>query len=209
MLNVGLTGGIASGKSTVAGMLVEKGALLIDFDELAHAVEEPEEPAWRDIVRYFGEEILGEDRRIDRPRLARVVFADREKLALLNHLVHPVVIDLWQRRIAEIRECRPDAVILSDIPLLFEAGFRPLVDLALLVYVSPEAQLERLILRSGCSREEAARRLAAQMPIGEKVPLADIVIDNEGPLEETRRAVDKVWADLLKAEQRSRTQKAG
>lgn len=204
MLNVGLTGGIATGKSTVAKMLVEKGAILIDLDELAHAVEEPEKPAWREIVSRFGEEILQADKRIDRRKLGALVFGDAGKRKLLDSLVHPAVVEEWQRRIDEIRASRPDAVILSDVPLLFEAGLRPMVDLVLLVYASPEDQMRRLALRNGCGREEAERRLAAQMPIADKLPGADFVIYNDGSLENTRRVVDEIWKEFQERERRRR-----
>jgi dephospho-CoA kinase len=204
MLNVGLTGGIACGKSTVAGMFRQRGALLIDFDELAHAVQEPDRPAWREIVRRFGPEILKADRTIDRRKLGEIVFADREKLDLLNRLVHPAVFEEWQRRIGEIRGAQPDAVVLSDVPLLIEAGLQPLFDLVLLVYAPPEEQLRRLMLRSGLSREEALQRLASQLPIGEKIPRADIVIPNGGSLEATREAVERAWPELLRREAEQR-----
>jgi dephospho-CoA kinase len=204
MLNVGLTGGIASGKSTVAQMLADKGAILIDFDELAHVVEEPEGPVWREIVDHFGRDILGADRAIDRRKLGAVVFGDREKLELLNRLVHPAVFTEWQRRIAEIRAARPDAIVLSDIPLLFEADLTSLVDLVLLVYIPPEEQIRRLMARNGYSRDEATARLASQMPIDAKLPAADIVIRNDGAPEETRRAVDEVWEELQTRERRRR-----
>jgi dephospho-CoA kinase len=200
MLNVGLTGGIACGKSTVARMLAEKGAVLIDFDELAHAVEEPEGPVWREIVRHFGRDILNPDRAIDRRKLGAVVFEDREKLDLLNRLVHPAVFAEWRRRMAEIRAARPDAIVLSDIPLLVEAGLKPMVDLVILVYLPPEEQIARLMARNGYHREEAAKRLASQMPIDAKLPSADIVIRNDGSPAETRRAVDEVWEELQKQE---------
>ncbi|MBU2251901.1 MAG: dephospho-CoA kinase [Proteobacteria bacterium] len=196
MLNVGLTGGIASGKSTVARMLKEKGAILIDFDELAHVVQKPDGPVWMEIVRHFGQDILQADRTIDRRKLGAVVFADRTKLDLLNRLVHPAVLSEWQRRMEKIRKTRPDAVVLSDIPLLIEAGLMPMVDVVLLVYLSPEGQIRRLMARNGYSREDAGIRLASQMPIGEKIPHADFVIRNEGPLEETRRAVGALWKEL-------------
>jgi dephospho-CoA kinase len=201
MLNVGLTGGIACGKSTVARMLAEKGAVLIDFDELAHAVQEPEGAVWREIIRHFGEEILLPDRTIDRRKLGELVFAEREKLELLNRLVHPAVFEAWQRRLAEIREMDADAIVLSDIPLLIEAGLKPLVDLLLLVYLPPEEQIRRLMARDGYSREDAARRIAAQMPIGQKLPFADMVVRNDASLENTRRAVDEVWEELKEREQ--------
>ena len=200
MLNVGLTGGIASGKSTVARMLVDKGAVLIDLDEIAHAVEEPEGPVWQEIVHHFGRAILGADRTIDRRKLGAVVFGDREKLALLNRLVHPAVFAEWQRRIAEIRAARPDAIVVSDIPLLLEAGLKPLVDLVLLVYLPPEEQIRRLMTRNGYCRDEAMSRLASQMPIDAKLPAADIVIRNDGTPDETQKAVDGLWEELRKRE---------
>jgi len=202
MLNVGLTGGIASGKSTVARMLAEKGAVLIDFDELAHAVQEPEGSVWREIVRHFGEEILHEDRTIDRRKLGETVFADREKRELLNRLVHPAIFEEWQRRLAEIQVRRADAIVVSDIPLLIEAGLKGMVDLVLLVYITPEEQIRRVMARDGFSREEAERRLAAQMPIEEKLRWADIVIRNGGSPEETRRVVSEVWMELNIREKR-------
>ena len=196
MLNVGLTGGIASGKSTVARMLVAKGAVLIDFDDLTHTVEEPDGPVWREILRHFGKAVLLPDRRIDRGKLGAVVFADRKKREILNGIVHPAVLAEWRRRLAEIEKERADAVVLSDIPLLIEVGLEKMVDLVLLVCVPPEAQIRRLMARNGYSREEAESRVAAQMPIAEKIPRADIVIRNEGPVEETAREVDRVWKEL-------------
>jgi dephospho-CoA kinase len=196
MLNVGLTGGIASGKSTVARMLAEKGAILIDFDELAHTVEMPEGPVWREIVGHFGEEILLPDGRIDRLKLGAIVFSDRNRREILNRLVHPAIFAEWQMRLAKIERERPDAVVLSDIPLLIEAGLDKMVDLILLVYVPPEEQIRRLMVRNRFTREEAESRVESQMPIGEKVPRADIVIHNGGAVEETAGEVDRVWEEL-------------
>ncbi len=200
MLNVGLTGGIATGKSTVAGILSDKGAVLIDFDELSHDVENPGTPVWRQIVHHFGEGILHADRTIDRRRLGEIVFTDKEKLALLNRIVHPAVIERWRRRLEEIRHSQPQAIVLSDIPLLIEAGLRTMVDLVLLVYIPAEEQIARLMARNGCTRQEACRRLACQMPIEEKLPLADIVVRNEGSREETRRRLDALWGELVRRE---------
>jgi dephospho-CoA kinase len=204
MLNVGLTGGIAAGKSTVARILAEKGACLIDLDELGHAVMEPEGPVWRDIVRHFGERILNTDRTIDRHKLGDIVFAEREKLDLLNRLVHPAVFKEWHRRIEEIRMIQPDAIVVSDIPLLIETGMKTMVDLVLLVYIPPEEQLARLVVRNGCSRDDAQRRIASQMPIGEKLSFADIVIRNDGSPETTRMALDEIWMELNKRERLQR-----
>jgi dephospho-CoA kinase len=200
MLNVGLTGGIACGKSTVARLFAEKGAFHIDFDQLAHAVVEPDKPAWQQIVDYFGPEILHPDRTIDRTKLGAIVFRGKRKRAQLNSIVHPAVFAAWCCRTQEIEEIKPDAIILSDAPLLIEEGMQPLFDLVMLVYVSEEEQTDRLMKRNGLSREETLRRLKSQMPIDDKLPFAQIVIKNQGTLEETRRIVDQVWQDLRQQE---------
>ena len=204
MLNIGLTGGIASGKSTAAKMFQERGAYLIDLDELAHFVEEPDQPAWKAIVDYFGYDILNEDRTINRVKLGLIVFADQKKLSILNSIVHPAVFDEWRRRIDNLYEVDPCAVVISDVPLLIEVGMQDQVDLVILVYVSPEVQIERLMDRDGCSREESVKRLASQMPIDDKIPYADIVIDNQDSPDETREIVYEIWDDILQAEKKHR-----
>jgi dephospho-CoA kinase len=201
MLNVGLTGGIASGKSTVAGMLREKGAFLVDFDVLTHEAEEPGQPAWKAIVDYFGGEILYDDGTINRTKLGAVVFQDHEKLARLNEIVHPLLFREWRRRLADIEAKDPAAIIVSDIPLLIEINAQNLVDLIVLVYASPRQQLERLMSRNGCTSEEALQRLASQVPIDEKISQADIVFENGATLEETRQAIDELWAVLIRREE--------
>jgi len=204
MLNVGLTGSISCGKSTVALMLQEKGAFLIDFDRLAHDVEEPDQPAWQGIVNAFGSEVLREDRTIDRARLGAAVFADRHKLEKLNEIVHPAVFEAWQHRIAEIRAVRSDAIIISDFPLLIELGMQKSVDLVMLVYISRDEQIRRLILRNDYSTEEALQRVNSQMSIEDKVPFADIIVNNQGPQEETRAQIEKIWMLLLERERQQK-----
>ncbi|HAR99452.1 MAG TPA: dephospho-CoA kinase [Syntrophus sp. (in: bacteria)] len=204
MLNVGLTGGIACGKTTVAEMLVARGAHLIDFDALAHEVEAPDRPAWRGIVSAFGEDVLNADRTIDRLKLGAIVFQDKAKLQTLNGIVHPAVFDAWRRRMDAIVRDDPRAIILSDVPLLFEVGMAPLFDLVALVYISPAEQVDRLMKRNGFTAEEARARLAAQMSIDEKVRRADVVIDNQGTVEETRRGIAAVWADFVRREEAKR-----
>lgn len=204
MLNVGLTGGIACGKSTVARLFAEKGAFHIDFDRLAHSVIEPDQPAWQQIADYFGPEILHADRTIDRTKLGAIVFRDKGKRAKLNSIVHPAIFAVWCSRTQEIKELKPDAIILSDAPLLIEEGMQTLFDLVMLIYVSAEEQIDRLMQRNGLSREDALQRLKAQMPIDEKLSLAQVVIRNHGTLEETRRIVDEVWQDLLHREKAKR-----
>lgn len=205
MLHVGLTGSIACGKTTVARMFEEKGAFHIDLDQVAHDVEAPGQPAWRQIIDVFGPGILQDDRTIDRTKLGAIVFENKEKIDKLNSIVHPAVFSSWHQRIDEILRVRPDAIILSDNPLLFETGMQSLFDLILLVYISPAEQVDRLMKRNGFSREEAERRIASQMSIDDKVPLADMVINNQETPEETRNTVDRIWGELLVMERNKRT----
>lgn len=200
MLNVGLTGGIACGKSTVARMFVQKGAHVIDFDLLAHEVQEPEKPAWQEVVRHFGEEILGPDKKIDRVKLGDIVFSDKSKLHVLNNIVHPIVYQEWHNRLEKLGKKDHHAIVLSDVPLLFEGQMQQLFDLTVLVLIAPEEQIRRLMARNHISHEEAEKRLKSQMPIGEKKALADIVIDNEGTIPQTEKTVKKVWQELLHRE---------
>lgn len=204
MLNVGLTGGIACGKSTVARLFADKGAVYIDFDRLAHEAVDPSQPAWQQIADYFGSEILHPDRTIDRAKLGAIVFRDKRKRAKLNSIVHPAVFAAWCYRTQQIKETRSDAIILSDVPLLIEEEMQPLFDLIILVYISKEEQMDRLMKRNGLSRDEAMQRLESQMSIDEKLSFAQIVIKNQGPLEKTRRIVDQVWQTLLRMEREKR-----
>ncbi len=204
MLNVGLTGGIASGKSTVAQMLVELGAVHIDFDVLAHRVERPGQPAWEEMVAAFGREILNGDETINRAVLGEVVFRDAARRERLNAIVHPAVFASWRRELEDIEKQSPHAVVLSDVPLLFEVGAEGMVDLVLLVYIPPAEQLRRLMLRNGYTRPEAEARLASQMSIDAKLARADLVIDNRGTREETRRRAAAVWEELRERELRRR-----
>jgi dephospho-CoA kinase len=200
MLNVGLTGGIACGKSTVGQIFIRHGAHLIDFDQLTHNVEKPGQPAWEKIVQYFGESILLPDKNIDRYKLAQIVFADLQKLKTLNGIVHPYVSNEWKTLLEKIEKKGGKAIILSDVPLLFEEKMQHLFDLTLLVLISPAQQIQRLIARNGLTRDEAKKRLMNQMPIGEKARLADIVIDNQKTVAETEKKVEEVWQKLLKIE---------
>ena len=204
MLNVGLTGGIASGKSTVAQMLVELGAVHIDFDVLAHRVERPGQPAWEELVAAFGREILNGDETINRAVLGEVVFRDAARRERLNAIVHPAVFASWRRELEDIEKQSPHAVVLSDVPLLFEVGAEGMVDLVLLVYIPPAEQLRRLMARNGYSRPEAEARLASQMPIDAKLVRADIVIDNRGTVAETRERTAAVWEELRQRERQKR-----
>jgi dephospho-CoA kinase len=200
MLNVGLTGGIACGKSTVAKMFVNRGAHLIDFDRLTHEAQEPGKPGWQKIVDYFGREILKPDKKIDRVKLGNIVFADKKKLTKLGKIVHPLIYQEWEARLEKIEKKEKHAIVLSDVPLLFEGKMQHFFDLTMVVLVSQEDQINRLMKRNGWSREEAQRRLNSQMPVSEKIALADIVIDNKGTVADTERKVNEVWQELLHRE---------
>ncbi len=190
---IGLTGGIASGKSTVARMLVEKGAYIIDADKLAREVVEPGREAWQEIVDWLGKDILQAGGSIDREKLAEIVFNDRKMLKKLNSIVHPQVGKQLLARTAEIGEKNPDAIIVYDVPLLIEAKMADMVDIVLLVYVPPEIQIERQQKRDGISCPAAEARLKAQMPLDDKRKMAHLVIDNSGTIAATAEEVERIW----------------
>lgn len=195
MLIIGLTGGIASGKSTVARMLEEKGVQLLDADRIAREAVEPGRPAWQEIVDWLGPSILLPDRTIDRAKLGNLVFKDRKMLKRLNKIVHPWVGAQFMSRSEKIRQEDPDAVLVYDIPLLIEAGMQNIVDLVLLVYVPREIQIARLMQRDKLTHAEAVDRVDSQMLLDEKVNYADAVVDNSGSLSETANQVEKFWAN--------------
>ncbi|MGY0066677.1 dephospho-CoA kinase [Streptomyces sp. QTS137] len=195
MLKVGLTGGIGAGKSEVSRLLVERGAVLIDADRIAREAVAPGTPGLTEVVAAFGEEILTGDGSLDRPRLGAIVFADAEKLALLNSIVHPLV----GARSRELEEAAAeDAVVVHDVPLLTENGLASLYDLVIVVDTSAGTQLERLVGRRGMSEEDARARMAAQATREQRRKIADIVIDNDVPLDELERRVEDVWAGLVR-----------
>lgn len=195
-MNVGLTGGIASGKSTVVQMFADKGALILDFDQIARFVQEPGQPAWSKLVDFFGSIIINDNGTINRTKLGEIVFQDKHKRDKLNNIIHPLIFQEWERLMAQIRDNQDQAIVISDIPLLFEVNAQDKFDLIVLVYASVEQQMERLRKRNGCDIEEARRRIGSQLAIDSKLPRADIVIDNSSSLEETMRRVNEVWKEL-------------
>jgi len=209
MLNVGLTGGIATGKSTVVRMLVKRGARVIDHDGLVHALQEPGQPVWKRIVEAFGRDILGADDRIDRKKLGALVFDDEQRRKALEGIVHPAVLEEAQHQRDEIGRQDRQAIVLSDIPLLLEVGMQDLFDLILLVYAPPQVQILRVMKRNKMTRDEAEARLRAQMPIDEKLKVADLVIRNDGTMRELEKSVDEVWQELLSRERQKRVQGSG
>lgn len=195
MLVVGLTGGIATGKSTVAALFAKLGAYRLDTDHLARLIVEPGEPAWEAIVRYFGEEILLPDRQLNRKKLAEIVFGDLEKRKVLESITHPAIRALMQTMLNAAR-LEGACIAIVEVPLLFETDFQQDVDRTLVVVSGEEQQLARLAARDGLEGQPARQRLAAQMPLREKVARADYVITNNGELAETERQVNDLWQVL-------------
>ena len=196
MLKVGLTGGIASGKSTVAEMFRARGCPVIEADRLAHSLMAPGQPAHDEIVREFGRSVLATDGSIDRSKLAAVVFADRAKLARLNQIVHPRVIAASEAEFARLGQEHPGGVAIVEAALLVEAGYYRQLGKLIVTWCRPEQQLERLLARGRLSRQQAQRRLTAQMPPEEKRGYADFVIDTSGTLASVETQVGSVLEEL-------------
>ena len=203
MIIVGLTGSVGTGKSTVTNFFRELGAYIIDWDELAREVIRPHLRAWKEIVEYFGKDFLNEDLTINRQKLAEIVFSDKEKVAKLNQIVHPEVFKEDERITNEIKSLDPDALIIKDIPLLFELTRPIFVDKVVVVSASEQTQLRRLE-EKGMSRDDAQSRIKSQLPLEEKIKSADFVINNDGPLEETKKQVEEIYSLLRKGEQHGR-----
>jgi dephospho-CoA kinase len=198
MLRYGLTGGIASGKSTVAKMLRELGFPVLEADLIAHQVIEPGQPAYAEVVSNFGAEILDADKRINRSRLGAIVFNDREKLNQLNAIVHPRVEQEMVKQFAELEHGGKQAAAFVEAALIFEVNLHKRLDGVVVAWCLPEQQLARLIER-GLSEAETRKRIAMQMPVQEKLALATDKIDCSGAPQETRRQVEALAAMLRQA----------
>ncbi|MEV6262385.1 dephospho-CoA kinase [Streptomyces sp. NPDC051784] len=193
MLKVGLTGGIGAGKSEVSGLLARYGAVVIDADRIAREVVEPRTPGLTAVVEAFGPSVLKPDGSLDRPALGSVVFSDPAALARLNAIVHPLV----AARSAELeRAAGAGAVVVHDVPLLTENGLAPLYDLVVVVDAHPDTQLDRLVRLRGMTESDARARMAAQATREERLAVAGLVIDNDGPLEKLEPQVREVWSRL-------------
>jgi dephospho-CoA kinase len=177
MILVGLTGGVATGKSTVAAMFKRCGATVIDADELARTVVAPGRPAWREIVKKFGRDILNADRSINRQAVGAIVFCNKVKRRQLEQIIHPRVAREQSRLTRAAAKKDPHAVVIYDVPLLFEAGIDQRVDTTIVVIADRETQIARLRKRNGLTRTEALRRINSQMPLAKKVARADYVLD--------------------------------
>ncbi len=188
---LGLTGGIGSGKSMVLSMFANLGAEVIDADQLAREVVEPGQPALEEIATAFGRDMLMPDGRLDRGKLARIIFADPVARARLNAITHPRIRERMATEMA-LRGSRPGLLIV-DIPLLYENGRSDTVESVIVVWVDAKTQLRRLTERDGLTPDEARQRIAAQMPLDEKRARADLVVDNSGSRENTRRQVEAIY----------------
>ncbi len=196
MLLIGLTGGIATGKSLVSEILRGLGAYIIDADKIAREVVEPERPAWLEIVEFFGKDIINKDKTINRKRLGEIVFNDPVKKRKLEEIVHPRVIEEENRMVKEYLKIKPDGIVIIDAALLIEAGSHKRVDKLIVVYADKETQTKRLMERDGLSRLDAEKRIASQMPLDKKVKMADFVIDNSKDIEDTRRQTIDIFNKL-------------
>ena len=192
----GLTGGIASGKSTVARFFQDLGAYIFDADRIGHEVIEPGHTAYQEVVERFGKAILDSGGRIDRRKLGPKVFADLQQLRRLNAIVHPHIIARVKKLAAEKQRRNPYAVVIIDAALIFESGLDGTLRKVMVAWCRPEQQLERLMAMTGVSREEAEQRIKAQMPLEEKCRRADYLIDCSGSLEQSRAQAEAIYPEL-------------
>ncbi len=197
-MNIGLTGGIATGKSTVSQMLERRGAALVDADRIAREVVEPGQAPLRQIAERFGQAVLNEDGTLNRRKLGQIVFSDEAERKALEAITHPAIRALMRERMERLEAERPDRLVVVDVPLLFESKLQSLFEQVLVVYVPRSVQLTRLMGRDGLAEEEARKRLDAQMDIEDKKRLADYVIDNSSGLAETEEQIDRFWRDKVR-----------
>ena len=198
-LIVGLTGGIVSGKSTVALMFKDLGAKIVDADKLGHSVILPHKPAWEKIVKIFGKDILQNDLTIDREKLGKIVFANQSLLKKLNDITHPEITKIIKKEIDSLKNktYNQKKILIIDAALIYEAKIDRLMDKIIVVYIDEDEQIKRLIKRSNLSKDEALQRIKSQMPMKEKVKMADYVIDNSNSLDKTKKQVEKIWKNLV------------
>ena len=195
-LLLGVTGGIATGKSAVADLLQEKGALTIDFDLLAREIQAPGQPAYQEIVSHFGPDVVLENGMLNRRRLSEIVFADPQKKSLLERFTHGRIRAAFHEKFNRYIVEQPDATVQAVIPLLIESRMQALFDRILVIYAPAAVQLRRLVRRDQLSEEHARRILASQLDIEQKRAQAGFVIDNSGELSATRQQVDDLWNEL-------------
>lgn len=199
LILLGVTGGIATGKSTVAAMLKEMGARTIDFDVLSRVVVKPGQPAYGDIVSFFGEQVLSADKNLDRKKLKEIVFQDQEKLRKLESFTLPRIWDEFLLQVEGYSREKDPFIIQVVVALLIETNMQSLFDHLLMVYVPEEVQLKRLIKRDGINEESARNLIHSQMSVEEKKRYCDLLVDNSGLPEQTRRQVEEIWRKLTQS----------
>ncbi|MCY9662885.1 dephospho-CoA kinase [Paenibacillus chondroitinus] len=192
-MNIGLTGGIACGKSTVSAMLVSRGALLVDADQIARDVVQPGSPVLEQVAAHFGQAVIQEDGSLHRKKLGEIVFGNTDARKQLEHILHPPIRKMIREQMEAYEKQFPDKLVVVDIPLLFESDLSFMFEEVLVVYVPPHIQVERLMRRDNLTESAANNRINAQMSIEEKRKLADIVIDNSGTWEDTFAEVERFW----------------
>jgi dephospho-CoA kinase len=194
---IGLTGNIGTGKSTVAWMFGELGVPVLDADEIAHEAFAPHSHVWKALFERFGAQVIGEDGVVDRAAIARIVFQDQHERHFLESLIHPYVQREIELRMAKFAREGYD-VAIAEVPLLLEAGWEKHFDAVIVVRCTEEQEIERCREKFGMTREETLKRLGAQYPLDQKIAAADIVIDNDGPLEETEVQVKRLYKEMVK-----------
>ena len=193
---IGLTGNIASGKSVVASMFEDLGAKVIDVDDIARKIVEPNETAWKKIVDTFGQNILNPDSTINRKKLGEIIFNDYEKRKILNDITHPKIIQNARDKVEKYKNEMVEVVIIEAALIVEKGGLKDLIEKLIVVISDEESQIERLTERNGFSKEEALSRINSQMPTSEKVKHADYIIDNSGTTSETENQVKKLWHEI-------------
>jgi len=198
-LIIGLTGGIVSGKSTVARMFKDLGAKIIDADKLGHQIILPPGAAWKRIIKTFGKDILQKDQTINREKLGKIVFANQDLLKKLNKITHPEIIKLVKKEIslAKDKSKEEKKILIIDAALIYETKIDRLMDKIIVVYLNEEEQLERLIKRNNLSKKEALQKIKSQIPLKEKIEIADYVIDNSNSLDKTKEQVERIWQKIV------------
>lgn len=197
MYIIGLTGSIASGKSTVARILAECGASIVDADLIARQIAQCGEEGWRGIVDAFGEEVLLDSGELDRMKVGEMIFRDANKRAELDRIMHPIILKRIESQLSELEQAGQCAAVV-DVPLLLELGWQDKVDAVWLVAVSPEVQKTRLMARNALTEEQALARIASQMSVADKRQYADVIIENDGTPEETAICVKRQWSELIR-----------
>ncbi len=198
-LIIGLTGGIVSGKSTVARMFKDLGAKIVDADKLGHKVILPQGAAWKRIIKIFGKDILKKDQTINREKLGKIVFANQNLLKKLNKITHPEIIKLIKKEISLAKDDSKEEkkILIIDAALIYETKIDRLMDKIIVVYLDEEEQLKRLIKRNNLSEKEALQKIKSQIPLKEKIEIADYVIDNSNSLDKTKEQVETIWQEIV------------